>query len=79
VISASFSMKKRIGHGLWRAIHLLSYPGFLALTLHGFFAGTDSGNPGMLLIYTICAGVVLLLTFLRVLSPRPSVRPVRAA
>ena len=79
VISASFSMKKRIGHGLWRVIHLLSYPGFLALTLHGFFAGTDSGNPGMLLIYTICAGVVVLLTFLRVLSPRPSVRPAQAA
>jgi predicted ferric reductase len=67
-VAASFSVKKQIGHSLWRVIHQLSFPGFLVLTLHGLLAGTDSGNPGMLLIYAACGGIVALLTFFRVLS-----------
>ena len=63
--SASFSVKKQIGQKVWRTIHILTFPGFIAITLHGLLAGTDSGNLGMMLVYIACAGIVILLTLLR--------------
>jgi hypothetical protein len=77
--SASFSVKKQIGQGLWRAIHIMTFPAFGLLTLHGMLAGTDSSNPGMLLVYAICGGLVVLLTLFRVFSLEPRTRSVRAS
>ena len=77
--SASFSVKKQIGRFLWRAIHVMTFPGFLLLTLHGLFAGTDSSNPGMILIYTICGGLVILLTLFRIFSLKPKAQAARAS
>ena len=77
--SASFSVKKQIGQFLWRAIHLMTFPGFLLLTLHGLLAGTDSSNPGMTLIYVACGGLVTFLTLFRLLSLGTRTQPVRAS
>jgi DMSO/TMAO reductase YedYZ heme-binding membrane subunit len=43
--------RKRLAHGLWRALHFLSFPAFALVTLHGVLAGTDTNQPWMLSLY----------------------------
>jgi predicted ferric reductase len=76
LVSASFSVRKQIGHQLWRRLHYLSFPLYLLATLHGFMAGSDSGKAGMRAMYLGSALLVLFLTNYRLLSasqPVPSI------
>ncbi len=47
---------------LFRLIHILSLVGYLGVTLHGVYAGTDSPLPTMQLLYKGTALVVIFLT-----------------
>lgn len=66
VVAASSYLRRALGNRAWFALHLLSYPVFVLLTLHGIFTGTDTTTPWMLGIYTAASALVLLLTLARI-------------
>jgi predicted ferric reductase len=70
VVLLSSWLRQRIAHATWRTLHYTSFAAFLLVTLHGLFAGTDSGEPWMRLVYLAAAGIVGLLTARRVFARR---------
>jgi len=81
-VFGSFWLRGYIGQRGWRAIHFLSFPAFGLVTLHGLFAGTDSGSPWVWGMYLLATALVGLLTVVRVLGVAGSGKqqmPVRAA
>ena len=51
LVYASFSQRKRIGPKNWRRLHWATYGIFGAATMHGLFAGSDSGRPWASALY----------------------------
>jgi hypothetical protein len=64
---------------VWRAIHLSSYAVFVFGTLHGLTAGTDRHNAAFQWACLIAAGVVLMMSLVRIWSPRRRASDVRPA
>jgi predicted ferric reductase len=62
LVTVTFYLRSRIGQSTFRAIHVLSLLGYLGITLHGFYAGTDSPLPVMQLLYRGTALVVVFFT-----------------
>ena len=76
LVTLTFYFRQRIGSETFRAIHVLSLLGYLGATLHGLFAGTDSGLPVTRLLYGGSFIVILFLTVYwfvmkRLNQPRP--------
>ncbi len=69
-------LRRRLPHGLWRGIHYISFVAFVLVTLHGWLAGSDSGESWMRGIYGFSAAAVAFLTLMRMLvgASAPSVR-----
>lgn len=63
LVTFTFYLRQKIGAKAFRSIHVLSLLSYLGTTLHGLFAGTDSGLPIALLLY---AGTFLTVIFLSV-------------
>lgn len=61
-VSISFSLKKRIGHQIWKRLHYLSYAAFGMVSLHGLAAGTEGSLIGFRLL--VGFGVVLVVLLL---------------
>ncbi len=61
LVTVTFYMRQSIGPQAFRSIHILSLAGYLGVTLHGVFGGTDSALPVTRLIY---AGTFLVVVFL---------------
>lgn len=57
-IEVTSLLRRRINRRLWRAVHFLSFPLFVASTVHGLSAGTDSRAP-MLVITAVLAGMAV--------------------
>lgn len=74
LIVVSFSARRRIGMKNWRRLHWLTYLVFLAATVHGVAAGTDSSRPWAIDLYLGAVGAVAFATAWRALA-RPT-RPV---
>jgi sulfoxide reductase heme-binding subunit YedZ len=70
----SFYLRPYIGYKAWRSFHYLAFAVFGLGTLHGLFAGTDSGQTWALGIYGACTAAVLSLLAYRIAS-RESARP----
>ena len=51
LVTVTFYLRRVIGAQAFRSIHLLSLLGYAGVTLHGLFAGTDSGLPAAKLMY----------------------------
>lgn len=66
LISSSY-LRKYISMKAWRTIHFLSFPLFLAVTVHGFFGGTDSKTLVGFLLYAIPFGLFVGFTMQRVM------------
>lgn len=66
-VHLSFAMRKRLGARVWRRLHYVSFPMFWLVTAHALLAGTDSGSMVMRVLYSVCAGIVLWLSFYRAL------------
>jgi sulfoxide reductase heme-binding subunit YedZ len=66
--------RKRISYSLWRRLHYLNFAVWIAVTIHGLGAGTDSGSTVFLLMYAVTAGTIAVLV-LRRFVPRPVVSP----
>jgi methionine sulfoxide reductase heme-binding subunit len=77
VVIASFSLRRFIGAKNWRRLHWATYGVFAAATAHGLVAGTDSGRPWALALYSGAVGAVAAATAWRVLvrRHRPADRP----
>ncbi|MGJ7912759.1 ferric reductase-like transmembrane domain-containing protein [Neobacillus sp. LXY-1] len=66
--SGDFFMKK-LGK-LWKRMHMLVFPAWLLMCIHGMVIGTDSSEPWALLIYTIGISFILVLGFLRIVDKK---------
>jgi DMSO/TMAO reductase YedYZ heme-binding membrane subunit len=65
IVYGSFAVRSRLGVRRWRALHVLSFPAFVLITLHGILAGSDGGSSWLQLLYLTSAGLVLWLTLYR--------------
>ncbi len=54
----------------WRAVHYLSFVGYLLFLIHGFTAGSDSDQPWMLAIYIWSFASVLLFLLARIFKKK---------
>jgi sulfoxide reductase heme-binding subunit YedZ len=66
VVVASFYVRTRIGQRTWRLLHYVTFLAFLASTLHGLQAGSDSGTPWAWSIYMGATVVVIFLLVYRI-------------
>lgn len=69
VVTASFWLRRRIGHRLWRRLHWLTYALFALATVHGLASGTDAAQPWAHALYLGAVGSVAAATAWRVLVP----------
>jgi methionine sulfoxide reductase heme-binding subunit len=81
VVHGSFALRKRLGPKAWRRLHFVSFAVWSMALLHGLFAGTDTGQPGVLALYAASGSTVAVLIAIRVRRrPRPqSCRPARSS
>jgi DMSO/TMAO reductase YedYZ heme-binding membrane subunit len=70
-IEVTSLLMSRLPRRLWRAVHLSSYVLFWVATIHGLTAGTDARHPAYVIAANVAVAVVVFLTLVRVLSPRP--------
>jgi methionine sulfoxide reductase heme-binding subunit len=69
-------LRRRMRYSWWRGIHYVSFFAFAMVTLHGWFAGSDSGEPWMRAIYAFATSAVLFLLLVRFfVGGAPSVSP----
>ena len=61
LVTVTFYLRKRIGMKAFRVIHVLSLLGYLGVTAHGYFAGTDTPLLATQLMYS---GTFLITVFL---------------
>jgi methionine sulfoxide reductase heme-binding subunit len=66
-------LRRRIRYSWWRAIHYISFLTFLAVTAHGWLAGSDAGEPWMRAVYAGATSAVLFLILVRFFVGAPSV------
>jgi predicted ferric reductase len=62
LVTITFYLRNKIGRRAFRAIHVLSLLGYIGVTLHGYFSGTDTALPSMQILYEISGLAVLFLT-----------------
>jgi predicted ferric reductase len=62
LVTVTFYLRRRIGMRAFRWIHVLSLLGYLGVTLHALFAGTDSTLSATQIIYKGSFLVVIFLT-----------------
>jgi methionine sulfoxide reductase heme-binding subunit len=66
ILIVSSYVREKIGVKMWRAIHILSFPMFIAATFHGFLSGTDSSKHWAILVYLIPTVLFVILLSMRV-------------
>lgn len=74
----SLAMKK-MSRRAWHAVHLTSYLLFVIATAHGLAAGTDRHNAVFQWACLLMSGLVLMMTLVRVWSPRRTARSATGA
>jgi predicted ferric reductase len=62
LVTVTFYLRSRISMSTFRSIHVLSLLGYLGITLHGLYAGTDAPLLSMQLIYRGTGLTVIFLT-----------------
>src|SRR5205823_3787938 len=67
----SFYLHPLIGYKAWRAFHFAAFGAFVLATLHGLFAGTDTGAAWALALYG-CGTVSVLVLLAYRMARRPS-------
>lgn len=70
-IVLSFYVRRRIGNKRWRTLHYATFVVYGFVLVHAVAAGTDSVLAPMRLFYLLSGGVVLFLTYARILT-RPT-------
>ena len=67
-------MMRRLPRRLWHAIHLLSFPLFIAATIHGFQSGADRSNRLVQWLAFVGITLVITLVIFRILTFKPRKR-----
>ena len=67
VVTPSFYLRSKIGQKMWRTIHFATFGAFASAAIHGITAGTDSGQPAVIVLYAVTVTLVLALTTLRII------------
>ncbi len=67
IVLLSSWLRRYMKYASWRALHYTSFAVFLLVTLHGVLAGSDSGQPWMILVYLGASAAVVLMTLIRIL------------
>jgi DMSO/TMAO reductase YedYZ heme-binding membrane subunit len=62
---ASFSVRRRIGQRVWRALHTTTFLAFAAATVHGILSGTDTSQPWAWWLYVVACATVTFLVVVR--------------
>jgi sulfoxide reductase heme-binding subunit YedZ len=62
LVTITFYLRKKIGMHSFRLIHYLSLLGYIGVTLHGYYSGTDTALVSMQSLYKVSGLVVLFLT-----------------
>ncbi|GGJ11208.1 hypothetical protein GCM10010885_20640 [Alicyclobacillus cellulosilyticus] len=70
VISLTSYARPWLGAKLWHAIHYISFPLFLGVSLHGFFSGTDSLHLWARTMYAVPLTIFLVISLYRLLAAR---------
>ena len=65
----SSRLRQRIGHRLWRRIHVLAFAVYAAATLHGLGTGSDTRTVWAAALYVGSVGLVGTLLAVRLLAP----------
>jgi predicted ferric reductase len=66
VVLGSTAISGNLPYGLWRKLHLLSFPCYVLALVHGITSGTDSASPFALVIYATTTAIVAAVGVLRV-------------
>ncbi len=66
IIALSSWLRRYIPALLWRKLHTLAYIAFVAMTIHGILAGSDTSTPWMNVVYGVAIAVIPLLILFRV-------------
>jgi methionine sulfoxide reductase heme-binding subunit len=74
-VTASFWLRRRIGHRAWRSLHWLTYALFVGATYHGLVSGTDTGRPWLDGLYLAAVGAVATATAWRAVVPHIKPNP----
>jgi predicted ferric reductase len=61
-------LRRYIPYRTWRLVHYLSFVAFVLVTLHGWLAGSDAGEPWMRALYVGGAAGVGYLTLMRLFA-----------
>jgi sulfoxide reductase heme-binding subunit YedZ len=72
-------VRRRLGYGVWRAIHWLAYASWPVAIFHGLGTGSDAKTKWMLAVTAICVIAVLVAVVARVLPGWPRALGVRVA
>jgi predicted ferric reductase len=62
LVTITFYLRNKIGTRAFRTIHVVSLAGYLGVTLHGYYSGTDTALPSMQILYKVSGLAVLFLT-----------------
>ncbi|MGV2966088.1 ferric reductase-like transmembrane domain-containing protein [Paenibacillus sp. AGC30] len=65
IVLLSSDLRNKLGRKWWFMFHMLSYPVFIGLLVHGMVTGTDSGNIIMRMMYVFTGLSILGITVLR--------------
>lgn len=68
IVTASFYVRKQIGHKLWRTMHYITFLAYALALGHGLMAGTDSDTAVMQLVYLSTGLTVLFLMYYRLFT-----------
>ena len=69
----SLAMRK-MPRRVWHAVHLTSFVLFVVATVHGVTTGTDRHNPAFQWACLLTAALVLMMSLVRIWSPRRAAR-----
>ena len=61
LVTVTFYLRNRIGTRTFRVIHYLSLLGYIGVTLHGYYSGTDTALASMQILYKVSGLAVLFL------------------
>lgn len=76
-VTATSLLRRRIGHGAWRAVHWLAYVSWPVAILHGLGTGSDVKSGWLLALSLACLAAVAASVLVRVLASRGEI-PARA-